>query len=151
VAAGISATTGLVLDTVLQNNSRSSSSKAVLQLKNIVVVNAHDEPHEVSLQVQYDGKVIINERRSLGTSRAEQSVAFGDLPPESGEYQLTASLQDGQVSQLTPKHYPEYDCAGSAVIMVSSQGELSPFFTEPCQPDVTPDSSTSRNSNSSRA
>lgn len=131
----------MALSSALNSNPSSSPSQERLKLNNIVVVNDHDHPHEVTLRVQYDGEEIINERCSLGSSQAEQSIAFEDLPTDSGEYELEASLTDGQTSKLTPEHYPDYDCADSAVIMVNSGGNLSPFLTEPCQRDSTSASS----------
>lgn len=134
-AAGASVAAGLALDSVLNPPSGTNPAERTLQIDRIVVVNDHHEPHELGLTVRYDGEKVLDEHAKLGTAQADQSAAFDSLPAGAGEYRLKASLEDGQTSQLSPEYYPEYSCAESAVVMVNSDGNLSPFFTEPCQTD----------------
>ena len=142
VAVGASIATGLALESVLTPPSRLNSSKEPLKIGSIVALNDHHQPHELTLTVRYNGEEIRNERQRLGTSPDDQSVAFDALPAEAGEYYLDASLDDGQTSRLSPEHYPDYTCAESVVVMVNSDGYLSPFLTGPCQEESATSSST---------
>lgn len=132
-AAAASLAALLRLDSIFDVLVRPPPSKGTLKIDSIGVVNDHDEPHELALTVRYDGDQIHSEQYDLGTSPDAQTASIEDLPTEAGAYQLKASLSDGQTSRLVPKYYADEDCAESVIVLVNSDGHLSPFFIEPCQ------------------
>lgn len=131
-AAGVSLAAALRIAPHLPDNLRSSSTNQTLEIHSIGARNDHDEPHTLSLTINYEDEEIHSQEYTLNTTGAERRFSVDDLPEDPGQYEVTLALDDGQSSTLDPENYAQFDCAESAFVLIEPDGRLTTFFVEPC-------------------
>lgn len=131
-AVGTSVLALFGLESLLNADSDSEGSDDEVRVNRISAMNGHDEPHDLTLVVQYDGNEIHDEQFRLGTSGDAESAAIEALPTEPGVYHVTATLEDGQTVRVEPEYYAGRDCADRFLVTIDADGNLGPFLSAYC-------------------